>query len=179
MRQITKLQGFLMKKFVTALACVAVLGSALSANECICFELKGEFGEEIKAIMQKYSKNLGSKNIKVVREDADLTAQERSFLDSIIGTGEVGSSVRTANLENGEKLYNRDCANCHGEKGELSVAGTKPINTWKAQAIADELKTYADQTFEGQSRFVKNQIALRYTKRDMLDVGAYIETLKK
>ena len=90
----------------------------------------------------------------------------------------MGSNVRAANLENGEELYNRDCANCHGEKGEVSVAGTKPINTWKAQAIADEIKTYADQTFEGQSRFVKNQIALRYTKRDMLDVGAYIETLK-
>ena len=51
-----------MKKFVTALACVAVLGSALSANECICFELKGEFGEEIKAIMQKYSKTKQLKN---------------------------------------------------------------------------------------------------------------------
>ena len=167
-----------MKKLATILACAMALSGALSANECVCFELKGEFGEEIKAIMQKYSKNLGSKNIKVVREDADLTVQERSFLDSIIGTGEVGSNVRAANLENGEKLYNRDCANCHGEKGEVSVAGTKPSNTWKAQAIADEIKTYADQTFEGQSRFVKNQIALRYTKRDMLDVGAYIETLK-
>ena len=167
-----------MKKLATILACAMALSGALSANECVCFELKGEFGEEIKAIMQKYSKNLGSKNIKVVREDADLTVQERSFLDSIIGTGEVGSNVRAANLENGEKLYNRDCANCHGEKGEVSVAGTKPINTWKAQAIADEIKTYADQTFEGQSRFVKNQIALRYTKRDMLDVGTYIETLK-
>ena len=142
-----------MKKLATILACAMALSGALSANECVCFELKGEFGEEIKAIMQKYSKNLGSKNIKVVREDADLTVQERSFLDS-----------RSVFLFS------------YSTTG--SVAGTKPINTWKAQAIADEIKTYADQTFEGQSRFVKNQIALRYTKRDMLDVGAYIETLK-
>ena len=77
--------------------------SILNANECVCFELKGEFGEEIKAILKKYSKNLGSKDIQVVREDADLTIQERSFLESLIGTGEVAPSAKQANLENGKK----------------------------------------------------------------------------
>ncbi|OCR15321.1 c-type cytochrome [Helicobacter pullorum] len=150
----------------------------LNANECVCFELKGEFGEEIKAILKKYSKNLGSKDIQVVREDADLTIQERSFLESLIGTGEVAPSAKQANLENGKKLYNRDCASCHGEKGEISVAKKSPINTWSAQNIADEIKSYQDQSFQGQSRFVKNQIATRYTKKDMEDVGAYVESLK-
>ncbi|EES89459.1 c-type cytochrome [Helicobacter canadensis] len=152
--------------------------SLLNANECVCFELKGEFGEEIKAILKKYSKNLGSKDIQVVREDADLTVQEKSFLQSLIGTGEVASSSQKYNLENGKKLYNRDCASCHGEKGEIAVAKKAPINTWSAQNIADEIKSYQDQSFQGQSRFVKNQIAQRYTKKDMEDVGAYVESLK-
>lgn len=152
--------------------------SLLNANECVCFELKGEFGEEIKAILKKYSKNLGSRDIQVVREDADLTIQEKSFLQSLIGTGEVASSSQKYNLENGKKLYNRDCASCHGEKGEIAVAKKAPINTWSAQNIADEIKSYQDQSFQGQSRFVKNQIAQRYTKKDMEDVGAYVESLK-
>lgn len=152
--------------------------SLLNANECVCFELKGEFGEEIKAILKKYSKNLGSKDIQVVREDADLTVQEKSFLQSLIGTGEVASSSQKNDLENGKKLYNRDCASCHGEKGEIAVAKKAPINTWSAQNIADEIKSYQDQSFQGQSRFVKNQIAQRYTKKDMEDVGAYVESLK-
>ena len=46
-----------MKKILSAFVCAAVLSSTLPANECVCFELKGEFGEEIKAILQKYSKN--------------------------------------------------------------------------------------------------------------------------
>ncbi|MBX7491177.1 c-type cytochrome [Helicobacter turcicus] len=167
-----------MKKLLSTLTCILTLSGTLYAGECICFELKGEFGEEIKAIMKKYSKNLGGDNIKVVREDADLTPQERSFLSSMLGTGEVSESKRGANLENGKKLYNRDCAGCHGQKGEISVASQKPINTWKAADIANEIKTYANQTFEGQSRFVKNQIAQRYTKRDMDEVGAYIESLR-
>ncbi|EEO25766.1 c-type cytochrome [Helicobacter winghamensis] len=167
-----------MKKLLSTLACAFALSGTLYAGECICFELKGEFGEEIKAIMKKYSKNLGNDNIKVVREDADLTPQERSFLASMLGTGEVSENKRGANLENGKKLYDRDCASCHGEKGEISVASQKPINTWKASDIADEIKTYANQSFEGQSRFVKNQIAQRYTKRDMDDIGAYIESLR-
>ena len=97
----------------------------------------------------------------------------------MLGTGEVSESKRGANLENGKKLYDRDCASCHGEKGELSVASKKPINTWKANDIADEIKTYANQSFQGQSRFVKNQIAQRYTKRDMDDIGAYFENALK
>ena len=152
--------------------------SLLNANECVCFELKGEFGEEIKAILKKYSKNLGSKDIQVIREDADLTIQEKSFLESLIGTGEVASSNQKNDLENGKKLYNRDCASCHGEKGEIAVAKKTPINTWSAQDIADESKSYQNQDFQGQSRFIKNQIAQRYTKKDMEDVGAYVESLK-
>ncbi len=167
-----------MKKFLSALVCAAVLSSTLPANECVCFELKGEFGEEIKAILQKYSKNLGSKDIKVVREDADLTLQERNFLDSLLGTGSVAANSRGADLEKGKKLYERDCATCHGQKAEIAVASKKPINTWKASDIASEIKTYQNQSFEGQSRFIKNQVAQRYTKRDMDDIGAYIETLK-
>ncbi|WP_156938055.1 c-type cytochrome [Helicobacter rodentium] len=167
-----------MKKMLSTLACMAILSSTLGANECICFELKGEFGEEIKAIMQKYSKNLGSKDIKVVREDADITIQERSFLDSIIGTGVVASNAKGANLENGKKLYERDCASCHGQKGEIFVASKPPINTWKASDIVNEIRSYQNQTFEGQSRFVKNQVAQRYTRRDMEDIGAYLETLR-
>lgn len=167
-----------MRKLLSKIVCVVFLGSSLYANECICFELKGEFGEEIKAIMQKYSKNLGAKNIKVVREDADLTPQEKSFVDSLLGTGEVSASPKQVNLESGKTLYMRDCASCHGDKGEISIAGQKPINTWSANAIASELKTYQNQTFEGQSRFVKNQITQRYTKRNMEEVGAYIESLK-
>lgn len=166
-------KGEIMKKIFLA---SALLLSSLNANECICFELKGEFGEEIRAIMQKYSKNLGSKDIKVVREDADLTPGEKSFLDSLLGTGEVASS-KNYDIENGKKLYERDCASCHGQKGEVSVAQKAPINTWKAQNIANTLKTYQNQTFEGQSRFVKNQIAQRYTKQNMLEIGYYLESL--
>ncbi|CAM2814871.1 c-type cytochrome [Helicobacter burdigaliensis] len=164
-----------MKKIL--LAGLFFLG-ALYAKECVCFELEGEFGEEIKAILQKYSKNLGSKDIKVVREDADLSVQEKSFIDSLLGTGNVASNDPAYDLENGKKKYERDCASCHGAKGEVSVAKKAPINTWKAQDITDEIKTYQNQTFEGQSRFVKNQISQRYTKKDMLDIGHYIETLK-
>ncbi|MDA3967637.1 MULTISPECIES: c-type cytochrome [Helicobacter] len=151
----------------------------ISANECVCFELKGEFGEEIREILKKYSKNLGSKDIKIVRENDDLTPQEKSFVDSLLGTGNPTSTrAYQANKENGEKLYKRDCASCHGQKAETSVATRKPINTWKASDIVDELRTYQNQTFEGQSRFVKNQIAQRYSKDDMRDIAYFIESLR-
>ena len=164
-----------MKKII--LAATLFLG-ALNANECICFELKGEFGEEIKAIMKKYSKNLGSKNIEVVREDADITPQEKSFLDSLIGSTNAPTTNKGYDIENGKKLYERDCASCHGQKGETTVAKRAGINTWKMADIVREIKSYQDQSFQGQSRFVKTQIAQKYTKRNMQEIGAYLETLK-
>ncbi|MDD6054970.1 MAG: c-type cytochrome [Helicobacter sp.] len=167
-----------MKKLLLMLFCALFLGNYLNANECICFELKGEFGEEIKAIMQKYSKNLGSKDIKVVREDADLSVQEKSFLDSLLGTGQVAQTNKNIDIENGKKLYDRDCASCHGEKGELSVAGKPAINTWSAKDIAAEIKSYQNQNFQGQSQFIKNQVAQRYTSQNMQEIGAYLESLK-
>ena len=113
-----------------------------------------------------------------MREDSDLTPQERSFLESMVSTEQVSQNKREGILENGKKLYDRDCASCHGEKGEISVANQNPINTWSASDIVDEIKTYADQTFKGQSRFVKNQISQRYTKRDMQAIAAYLKNLK-
>ena len=90
----------------------------------------------------------------------------------------MASNAKGANLENGKKLYERDCASCHGQKGEIFVASKPPINTWKASDIVNEIRSYQNQTFEGQSRFVKNQVAQRYTRRDMEDIGAYLETLR-
>lgn len=167
-----------MKRLLLTLACALALSNILHAAERVCFELKGEFGEEIKAIIEKYSKNF-SGDLQIVREDSDLTPQERSFLESIVRTEQVTQNKQNKMLENGKKLYNRDCASCHGEKGEISVANQNPINTWSASDIIDEVKTYADQTFRGQSRFVKNQIAQRYTKRDIQAIGAYVESLKQ
>lgn len=87
-----------------ALAALLMTVALNAENECVCFELKGEFGDEIKAILQKYSKNLGSKDIKVVREDSDLTVAERSFLESLMGSAKVSAPA-------GGKAYDLEMVN--------------------------------------------------------------------
>lgn len=162
-----------------ALAALLMTVALNAENECVCFELKGEFGDEIKAILQKYSKNLGSKDIKVVREDSDLTVAERSFLESLMGSAKVSAPAggKAYDLENGKRLYDRDCASCHGVNAEVSLSGKAAIGTWKPEDISLELRDYQLGQYDGPSRFVKQSIATTYRKKEMDDVAHYIQSL--
>lgn len=170
----------MVKKVTLATVVLFTAVSLYANNECVCFELKGEFGDEIRAILQKYSKNLGSKDIKVVREDADLSTAERSFLESLVGSAKVsGDNVNTKayDIENGKKLYERDCASCHGINAEIPLSGNAAIATWKADDIVIEIRDYQLGQYEGPSRFVKQTTANTYRSKDMNDIAQYIQTL--
>lgn len=131
--------------------------SFLNAEDCVCFELKGEFGEEIKAILKKYSKNLGAKDIQVIREDEDLTLQEKNFLESLIGTGKVNSANKQANLENGEKLF-KEIVRPVMEKMQKFLLLISPLLTLgKPQILLMNLKTTKTKPFKDNHVLLKTK----------------------
>ncbi len=151
----------------------------LQANECVCFELKGEFGEEIKTILQKYTKNLGDKDIKIIKEDADLK-KEQNFLDALVGVGNApaGSSYSENGVVVGERtknLYRVQCSSCHGSSAEL-VLGEKALNQYDKKAITNALFGYKDETYKGPARFAKQTAASSMTEADMESLAEYITT---
>lgn len=151
--------------------------------ECVCFELEGQFGEEIKAVLKKYAKdkniNANSKVIEVDTNNADNTENTESFVGSQMFNSFSVESGATSDIQKGQKLYNRDCASCHGERAEKSVRTRPGIVNWDTEKIISELRSYQTRDYEGQSRFVKEQMTQRYRKQDIVDIANYIHSLKE
>lgn len=167
-----------MKKSIFLLLSSTIL---LFGNECICFELKGEFGEEIKAILTKYAKNLGDKNITVIPDYAEAK-KKNSMIDSFAGIFNT-KEAQTSNedMDRAAKIFYSQCSSCHGEKGEKSNYSSKgvPINTLSKEKILDALFSYQDGSYTGASRFVKNSATTPLRKIDLENLATYITKLKE
>lgn len=169
-----------LKKVIMASALSALLVSSLYADKCVCFELKGEFGDEVAALLKKYMKNMGDQNITVVREEVITDRQKQSFVDSLVGivAPPAASPTGEYDLSAGKAFYDKQCATCHGLDGKEKAYGTsRPIAGMSEADVYAELRKYQDSSYSGGARFIKQTIAQPMTHSLMRNVGAYIQSL--
>lgn len=171
-----------MRKYVALVAVLLSLNLfAQEDKECVCFELKGKFGEEIRAILEKYTKNLGDDQIRVVTEDSYQAEEAKSITDSVLGIfapeDPVAKQAKGKNLDEVARVYDRDCATCHGIAG-TSTESSKAISDMDGDAIFDVLVTYHDGTYKGPARFVKKTAVQTLSFDDLKLLSHYITTLK-
>lgn len=174
-----------MKK-IAGIALVTLIGTGLIAaekKECVCFELEGEFGKEIKAILQKYAKNLGDQNIKVYKESAyDVQIEDKGIQGTVLGIFQpeedfVVKQTDTSYVQ-AEATYKRDCATCHGAKGEIEANGiSRKISEIESGEILDALISYRDGTYQGIARFVKQSASETMSISNMRLLADYIVKL--
>lgn len=169
---------------------LAIAGVVLALNvwaqeetkECVCFELKGKFGEEIRAILEKYTKNLGDGQIRVVTEESYEAEEAKSITDSMLGIftpddRPISKKVKGKDSSRVQGVYAHDCATCHGDNG-MDTSQSKAISAMEAEKIFDVLQTYRDGTYKGAARFIKNS-SMRTLSYDELEIlSHYITTLK-
>lgn len=188
-----------LKNAVISALCTSFIFSSTASAEIVCFELSGEFGEEIRAVLEKYKNQIENGDIKTIKNNSMLqsylpaentspkelqTQAEKAAAANGITLPpspklNTQNSVNGIDLALGERLYSRDCASCHGAKGEEKVLDRAAINTWSAEDIATELYHYQTYEFTGRSRFIKNQIAQRYIERDRKSIGAFVAQFGK
>lgn len=171
-----------MRKYVALLAVLLSLNLfAAEDKECVCFELKGKFGEEIRAILEKYTKNLGDDQIRVVTEDSYQAEESKSITDSVLGIfspeESVAKQAKGKDLTEVASVYERDCATCHGIAGS-NTESSRAISSMDADSIFDVLITYHDGTYKGPSRFVKKTAVQTLSFDDLKLLSHYITTLK-
>lgn len=183
-----------LKNIAISVLCASFIFSSTASAEIVCFELSGEFGEEIRAVLEKYKSQI---------ENGEVKTKNNSMLQSYLPAAKepqtqaekaaasngitlppppkinAQKSADGVDLALGERLYSRDCASCHGAKGEEKVLDRAAINTWSAEDIASEIYRYQSYEFTGRSRFVKNQIAQRYIERDRKSVAAFVAQFGK
>jgi mono/diheme cytochrome c family protein len=171
-----------MKKLTTTLLLSSLLlGGSLYANKCVCFELKGEFGDEIMEIMKKYSKNLGEDEIEVVSEEKVGTVDSQSFVDSLLGstTAVAATSGSGYDRNAAAELYKKQCAACHGDNGLDDDYGPgDAIAGMPEDRVLSDMLSYKNGNYEGSARFVKRTITQAMTKSQMRSIAKYISELK-
>jgi len=178
-----------LKKIFVSGVVATLLSTGLMADKCVCFELKGEFGDEVMALMQKYMKNMGDQNITVVREEKVSDKAKQSFVDSLVGIIDPPASSPDGqyDLESGKNFYNKQCSACHGLNGEARAYGTsKPIAGMSEESVYNALKSYQNSVSDdsygseahgGAARFVKQTITQSMTHSLMRNVAAYVQSL--
>ncbi|RLA69115.1 MAG: cytochrome C [Epsilonproteobacteria bacterium] len=86
---------------------------------------------------------------------------------------------------NGESLYQKHCAICHGEKGEQSpLEGVSPLAGWDAVKLALTIRDYRDQndrtgayTMHKNSQVMKDA-TVGLSQNEIVALAKYISALK-
>ena len=158
---------YLFKKILLP-CCFLTLMHAANEQESYIFEAKGEFAKELKALVEKYSKD---SNVSInVYENAPQTQSGR-FLN--IGV----DSRANYNAKRGEELYTANCSKCHGEKGEKRAsAKSRKLTSLSADEIERVFGEYSsDPEYGGQLKDLMRTVA---SSTSYNDLGAIIVFLK-
>ncbi|MDO5046715.1 c-type cytochrome [Campylobacter sp.] len=159
-----------MRFYKLSLITSLLLLSSLNANEpSYVFEAKGEFAKELKALVEKYSKE---ENVTInVYEKAPENEDSSGFLN--IGV----NSKRSYSVEKGRELYAKNCASCHGENGEKRAYGaSRKLTEISAEDIEAAFSGYLnDPEYGGNKREMMKTVV---AKTNYKDLGAIIAFLK-
>jgi len=153
-----------MFKFLTSLLLIFSVFIHAS-DDTYVFEAKGAFAKELKALIDKYSKE-GKIEAKVYKK----SPREKSIIGSILGGGD-------GYTKSGKELYMKNCASCHGEKGEkYAGAGSRPLINMSEEDIITALEKYKrDEHFGGSMKMLMYDVAVPLRGVEMEEIAAYIK----
>lgn len=152
-----------------------VFGSCTDTNEekTYLFKAKGEFAEELKALMEKHAKN-GDVEIQELKNTRNFGQESPSILNSFLNDEELSGDI-----EYGKHIYERTCYRCHGQKADKSsYASARVLNTLSKEELYESLHSYkTDALFGGNNKFIMHEQAIGMTTPEMVSVSAYIYSL--
>jgi cytochrome c553 len=148
--------------------------SSLVASDCVCFKLEGEFGKELKALIEKHQGNLPKVQAKTANSDNGKS------MFSIFTVEEKAIKTKEQTVADGKNIYQNKCSFCHGQRGELAGNGsTKAPNSMSEEDLVDSLIGYSrDESFGGSMRIIMSQYTNTLSKDEMKAVAKYIKSLK-
>mgnify|MGYP006274794071 FL=1 len=87
--------------------------------------------------------------------------------------GLTGGAALAADLAAGEKRYNVNCVNCHGNAGQ-GMASFPAIQGRDAAYIADKLETYRAREMVGPNSAIMMSLAGELSDDDIANLSAFI-----
>lgn len=172
-----------MLKILTSFCLLFLVTLSAAEEKSYVFEAKGKFAEELKSLVEKYSKD-GKVNVKVYENKDDVVSEERTITQKIVSSfvRDDKDMFKYANVVKGEKMYQKDCASCHWKKAETSrYASARVLSSLTPSEIFKQLKGYKlnyDGKFGGSLRTIMKPQADGLTETEMQSIAVYIYSIK-
>jgi mono/diheme cytochrome c family protein len=166
----------MMKKVLFALVATALFLSA--ENDTVTFELKGDFGKELKALIEKY-KDSGQITVvekKVVTDDKTIGEQIKSFF---VEKEKKESEKKKIDLfALGKKLYTTKCHACHGERAEKKAYNrSRPLISLSLEDMEESIRGYKVDQYDRGNAFIMKPFADSLNDEELQGVYEYIKSL--
>jgi mono/diheme cytochrome c family protein len=145
-----------MKKiFIAILLTSILLAEVKNSDDCLCFNVKGKFAQELKELVEKYQK---SDNKNFVNTQRETTKQ----------------------IAHGKELYNKRCVSCHGADGmEEAYNSSRAIRTLSKDDFLLAINGYSSGSYEvGGRAFIMTPFAAGITTEDAEAIHQYLQILK-
>ncbi len=152
----------------------------IAKDDTYVFEAKGEFAKEMKALVEKYSKE-GKIEAKVYKKENIRPEESKTKTILSLFTNDTAEELKYADVHKGEKLYQNNCASCHGANAdEVKYGGVRKLSVLKPLEIVNLLEGYKENyegNFGGTNRFIMKPNADDLTGEEMQSIAVYIYSL--
>lgn len=160
-------------KFVVS-ALVASSVAFGAGSDCVCFKLKGEMGEELKALIEKYHGELAQAKTEA------KNVNEESSMFSIFTVEEKKAITKTDRIAKGKAVYERACARCHGADGMKKASNNSmAIADMNFEEMEDAIKGYRNGDYGGNMKYSMIPYAELLTNEEMANIVDYLHSMKK
>jgi mono/diheme cytochrome c family protein len=160
-------------KFVVS-ALVASSVAFGAGSDCVCFKLKGEMGEELKALIEKYHGELAQAKTSAKNVD------EESSAFSIFTVEEKKAITKTDRIAKGKRIYEKSCAKCHGSDGmKEASSNSMAIANMNFEEMEDAIKGYRNGDYGESMKYSMIPYAELLTNEEMRNIVEYLHSLKK
>ncbi len=141
-------------------------------DDTYVFEAKGKFAKELKALVEKYSKD-GKVDIKVLK--IDRNKKNRSIFDTLLNTRN-----NRYDLQYGKEQYIKKCSNCHGlDAATNSYANSRKLVELDKEELKDQIENYKNEfSYGGSTGVVMKSAVEDISSDDIVAISNYIYSIK-
>jgi len=169
-----------MNKVLTSLFFIFITFT-IAADDTYVFEAKGEFAKEMKALVEKYSKE-GKIEAKVYKKE-NIT-KSKSKTQTVLGifTNNTAEELKYADVDEGQRIYQKDCASCHGVNADNNkYSSSRKLSSLKPLKIVELLEGYKsnhDGNFGNGLGYIMKPQADNLISEEMQSIAVYIYSIK-
>lgn len=160
---------------ISNLIYLSILPMIALAQDSYIIEANGEFGKELKSLVEKHAKD-NNLSVKIYEKNSQQSSQYDDDDNSRFINIGVNKNA-SYNSNKGKELYEKNCKSCHGEKGTIRAMGvSERLSDMSGDDIADTMAGYrGDAQYGGRLKYLMQPIAVRMSLNDLGHIIAYLK----